>query len=217
MASGNSARTSRRRRIGATIVAVAVIGVAGGYGTYAAFTDTTELDGTASAGTIQLNDKGSDARAFTVTGLLPGDSPSICFDVAAPAAGNTQAQTVTLVSSSTTVASTPNTSLAGDLRVSLDRAAGTGEDYLTTNGPALPATGTITMNRTSSCTLTGTPVTSITATSVTGIAGLTDSFSLAAGSKVTYKLTVALPSGAAAASQGGTASFKLLWTGSVGS
>lgn len=205
-------RSSRRRRIIATVGVLTVIGVAGGYGTYSAFTDTTELDGTASAGTIQLNDKGSDVRSVSVTGLLPGDAPSICFVVAAPATGNTQAQSVALASSSTTVASAANTSLAGDLRVTLARVAAADEDYTTVDGPA---SGTIPMTRTSSCTSVPTPDATVGPFSVTGIAGLTDTFNLSPGNKVIYKLTVALPT-AAAASQGGTASFKLLWTGSVG-
>src|SRR4051794_21290565 len=97
--------SNRRRKIAATVAAVAVIGVAGGYGTYAAFSDTTEWAGSATAGTVQLNDQGADTRSFTVAGLLPGDAPSICFDVAAPAAGNTQDQDVTL----TAVRTTPGT------------------------------------------------------------------------------------------------------------
>lgn len=206
-------RSSRRRRIIATVGVLAVIGVAGGYGTYAAFTDTTELDGTASAGTIQLNDKGADARTVSVTGLVPGDAPSICFVVAAPAAGNTQAQAVSLASSSTTAA-TPaaNPSLAGDLRVTLARVAAADEDYTTLDGPAGNA---IPMTRSSNCTAVATPDATVGPFSVTAIASLTDTFNLTPGNKVIYKLTVALPT-AAAASQGGTASFKLLWTGSVG-
>ncbi len=209
-------RSARRRKIGATVAVVAVVGVAGGYGTYAAFSDTTQLDGSATAGTVQLNDQGSDVRTFTVSGLVPGDAPSVCFDVAAPSPENTQALDVALVASDQTTASTPNTALAGALNVGLERVAASDDDYETLDGTdGGPA---IVVGRTDSCTLTGTPAV-VGDEEVSTIAGLTDSVTIPAGNKVRYRITLSLPSGAGTpnAAQGGTASFRLLWTGTAGS
>lgn len=213
----------RRRKITATVAAVAVIGVAGGYGTYAAFSDTTALTGSATAGTVQLNDQGADTRSFTVSGLLPGDAPSICFDVAAPAAGNTQALAVTLAAARTTTG-TPTAAddaLAGSLTIGLESASATGADYLTLDGPA---SGNRTLLRTDTCTnatldpnATGT-ITSIGTATVTGASSLGTahgSVPLAAGAKRRYRITVSLPSNAPAAAQGGTATFSLTWTGTA--
>ncbi len=216
-------RSVRRRKIGLTVAAVAVIGVAGGYGTYAAFTDTTALTGSATAGTVQLNDQGSDTRSFTVSGLLPGDAPSLCFDVAAPAAGNTQDLDVTLVTASTTTASPANTALAGSLTVGLESVAIAGdEDFLTENGAA---SGNRALTRTSTCapaTLnpggTGTVDTHGGALTVASIAGLGTAHAtqeLAPGDKRRYRVTVTLPPTAPDAAQGGTATFSLTWTGTA--
>lgn len=213
----------RRRKITATVAVVAVIGVAGGYGTYAAFSDTTELTGSATAGTVQLNDQGADTRSFTVSDLLPGDAPSICFDVAAPAAGNTQGLDVTLAATRTT-SGTPTAAddaLAGSLTLGLESASATGADHLTLDGPA---SGNRTLLRTDSCTnatldpdSTGS-ITSIGTATVTGASSLDAAHgteSLAAGAKRRYRITVSLPPGAPAAAQGGTATFSLTWTGTA--
>lgn len=213
----------RRRKIAATVAAVAVIGVAGGYGTYAAFTDTTALTGSATAGTVQLNDQGADTRSFTVSGLLPGDAPSICFDVAAPTAGNTQPLAVTLAAARTTTG-TPTAAddaLAGSLTIGLESASATGADFLTLNGPA---SGNRTLLRTDTCTnatldpnATGT-ITSVGSATVTNAASLGTahgSVSLAAGAKRRYRITVTLPANAPANAQGGTATFSLTWTGTA--
>lgn len=207
-------QTNRRRKIGATVAAVAVIGVAGGYGTYAAFTDTTQLDGSATAGAVQLNDGGSDARTFNVTGLLPGDAPSMCFDVAAPDASNTQALDVALVASDQTTASTSNTALAGALNVALERVNLAEDDYETLDGPD---GGTIPVTRASTCTLTGTPV-AVGNEEVSSIAGLTDAVTIPAGNMVRYRITLSLPGGSGTpdTAQGGDVSFRLHWTGSAG-
>lgn len=213
----------RRRKITATVATVVVIGVAGGYGTYAAFSDTTALTGSATAGTVQLNDQGADTRSFTVSGLLPGDAPSICFDVAAPASGNTQPLGVTLAAARTT-SGTPTAAddaLAGSLTIGLESASATGADYLTLDGPA---SGTRTLLRTDSCpnaTLdpnsTGT-ITSIGTATVTGSSSLGTAHGtvpLAVGAKRRYRITVSLPANAPAAAQGGTATFGLTWTGTA--
>ena len=215
-------RTDRRRKIGATVAAVAVIGVAGGYGTYAAFTDTTTLTGSATAGTVQLNDQGADTRSFTVSNLLPGDAPSICFDVAAPASGNTQALAVTLAAARTT-SGTPTTAddaLAGSLTVGLESVSATGADFLTLDGPA---SGNRTLARTDTCAAgtfnpsagTVTTVGTQTVTTLPSLDAAHGSVPLAVGAKRRYRITVTLPSNAPAAAQGGTATFSLTWTGTA--
>lgn len=222
MAPQHGRRTDRRRKIGATVAAVAVIGVAGGYGTYAAFTDTTTLTGSATAGTVQLNDQGADTRSFTVTGLLPGDAPSICFDVAAPTAGNTQPLDVTLAATRTTTG-TPTAAddaLAGSLTVGLESIDATGADFLTLNGPA---SGNRALARTDACAdATFNPdagtITTIGSEPVTGLTALDaahGSVPLAVDAKRRYRVTVALPAAAPAAAQGGTATFSLTWTGTA--
>jgi predicted ribosomally synthesized peptide with SipW-like signal peptide len=223
MAHPSTRRSSRRRKIGATVAAVAVIGVAGGYGTYAAFTDTTTLNGSATAGTVQLNDVGADTRSFTVANLLPGDAPSICFDVAAPASGNTQGLDVTLATARTTTG-TPTAAddaFAGALTVGIESAPATGADYLTLDGAA---GSTRTLLRTETCSnavldpnSTGT-ITAVGTAPVTGIAALGTAHGtvpLAPDAKRRYRITVTLPSTAPAAAQGGTATFSLTWTGTA--
>lgn len=216
-ASASTARRSRRTKIATTVGALALVGAAGGYGTFAAFTDTTALNGSASAGTVQLNDSGADSRTVTVANLLPGDVTSACFVVAAPTAGNTQAIGVSLAATDTTTATTANTALAGSLTVGLDRVAATGADFLTTDG----ASGTTrTLTRGDTCTTptfpAGAGTTSIAAVPVTGVGSLADTFTLASGASAVYRVTLTLPAGAPQAAQGGAASFRLTWTGSAG-
>ncbi|WP_210491337.1 TasA family protein [Patulibacter sp. SYSU D01012] len=215
MAPTRSSGASRRAKIGATVGALGLVAAAGGYGTYAAFTDTTTLDGTAAAGTVQINDPGADSRTITVAGLVPGDAPNTCFTVAAPASGNTQDLNVALVATDLTQASTANTALAGALTVGIERVAGTGATG-TENG----ANGsTQTLTRTSDCQAvpagSGTTPTSSPQT-VSGIAALTDTFTLAPGARQTYRVTLRLGANAPQAAQGGSASFRLQWTGSAG-
>lgn len=224
MASHHARPANRRRKITATVAAVAVIGVAGGYGTYAAFSDTTELTGSAKAGTVQLNDAGADTRSFSVTGLLPGDAPSICFDVAAPSAGNTQGLDVTLTAARTGAAgaTTADNALAGELTVGMESVPATGDVFALLNGPA---SANRILDRAEKCEETTfnpgpTPPTPLTvpAQTVTNVAALGTghgSLQLAAGAKRRYRVTVTLPSSAPNTAQGGTATFSLTWKGTA--
>lgn len=164
---------------------------------------------------MQINDPGADSRTITVAGLLPGDAPSTCFTVAAPASGNTQDLNVALVATDLTTASTANTALAGALTVGIERVAAT-DDSFTDNGTA---GSTRTLTRTSDCTAvpagSGTTPTS-SPQAVSSIASLTDTFTLARGARQTYRVTLRLPANAPQAAQGGSASFRLQWTGSAG-
>jgi predicted ribosomally synthesized peptide with SipW-like signal peptide len=223
-ASARTARRSRRTKIVTTVGALALVGAAGGYGTYAAFTDTTELTGSATAGAVRLNDTGADTRSITVAGLVPGDAPSACFVVAAPTAGNTQPLAVTLTAANTTPttpagpAATASAALAGSLTVETERVAATGEDFATTNGAAGSSR---TLTRTSTCdtpsfaSATARPAVAVAALGATP-GGLTDTFTLAPGASAVYRVTLRLPDDAPQAAQGGTATFRLTWTGSAG-
>jgi predicted ribosomally synthesized peptide with SipW-like signal peptide len=206
--------STRRRKVTATVAVVAVIGIAGGYGTYAAFTDTTTLNGTASAGSVQLNAAGNDEYTISASGLMPGDAPSVCFDVAAPSPPNAETLSVSLAATNTSTSDdAADTALAEELDVTLERAPGTGADYATQNAIA---DGALERNDECDSEDLGTPNATVGPKAISSINELSDSFSLAVGSKVRYRVTLSLPSNADAAAQGGTAEFKLVWTGSYG-
>ncbi|MGX6448459.1 hypothetical protein ACVU7I_10390 [Patulibacter sp. S7RM1-6] len=211
---------SRRTKIATTIGALALLGVAGGYGTYSAFSDTSDLQGSANAGTVQLNEAGADWRKVTVSDLLPGQSASTCFVLEAPTSGNTHDLGVELQAapdSTVTGASTAaDSAFASALTVGLERVDG---DPGASNATSDETTATLKAGDACSDTdflgTDGATASTIDPVAIPSISDLSDPFDLARGDKATYRVTIKLDGGATNAAAGGAAGFKLSWTGTA--
>jgi hypothetical protein len=80
------AQAPRRARVGLklaiTLMLMAVIGAAAGFGTYSAFSSTTANTGNAfQTGTVAIGDNDSNGSMFSLSNLKPGDASAACITV----------------------------------------------------------------------------------------------------------------------------------------
>lgn len=181
---------------------LAIVG-AGAFGTFSAFSDTTDnKQNTFASGTLDIRDDDNGAfddltgkSMFSVSNIKPGDVMTRCINV--KNAGSLQFKDVTL-----SLAATPQAAqtLADDLTISIERGTGAaGGDTQScsgfTGGTAL-TTGTPKLN-----TLYGTNVN-------------VDAAAWTAGAVKSYRFVVTLPETAGNEAQASSASFDAAWAAS---
>jgi predicted ribosomally synthesized peptide with SipW-like signal peptide len=174
----------------ASVAALSLFAAVGGWGTYSAFTDTTQSSGsTFSSGTVHITDDDAGSALFALTGLVPGVQALKCINV-------TNAGDVAF--SNVALSAATSGALAGALQVTIDKGTGA------TGGAASSCA-----NFTS--TVTGL-VSGLLNALPTSASPADDSSSWAVGATRSYRVTVKLDPLAASTYQGKTASLDLTWT-----
>lgn len=76
------ARTTRRRKLLASLIAVGLIGALAGYGTYSAFTATTTNSGNSfSAGSVSIEDNDPNGAMLALSNAKPNDTDTSCIRI----------------------------------------------------------------------------------------------------------------------------------------
>jgi predicted ribosomally synthesized peptide with SipW-like signal peptide len=79
---GRGRLSKLRRKVLGSMVALGLVGLVAGVGTWSAFTATTANSGnTFAAGTVAIGDNDSGGAMFSMSGLTPGNSDSGCIQV----------------------------------------------------------------------------------------------------------------------------------------
>jgi predicted ribosomally synthesized peptide with SipW-like signal peptide len=179
-------------RVLASIAALSLFGAIGVWGTYSAFTDTTQSSGsTFSSGTVHITDDDAGSAMFALTGMVPGTTSAKCINVTN--AGDVPFSSVALSAAS-------SGALAGALQVTIDKGTGaTGGASSSCASFSSTATGVV------SGLLNALP---------TSAAPFDDSSSWAVSAVRSYRVTVKLDPLASGTYQGKTASLDLTWTAS---
>jgi hypothetical protein len=186
-------RRSTSVRLVLSAVAVSAILGAGAFGTYSAFTATTENTGnTFAAGTINIADDDSGTSMFTVSGMLPGQVETRCINVS-----NVGTSAFANVALSGAVG---GTGLATSLQVTVDRGTGAG------GGTSFSCTGY--------ANVTSGIVTGALSAFPTSASPVNDATGWTVSAKKSYRFTVTLPSTAPQTAQGQNATLNVTWTAS---
>lgn len=180
------------RRVLASIAALCAFGAFGLAGTWSAFTDTTQADGSHFvAGTVDITNDSAGTALFDLTGLVPGMATTRCINVTND--GDVPFANVQLTG-------TASGALAPALRLTVDRGSG--------------ATG----GASASCTSFTASTAGLIDTTLSALGGLTpgdDTSGWAAGASKSYRVTVTLDANAAGTYQGESADLTLTWTASA--
>ena len=176
----------------ASVAALSLFAAVGAWGTYSAFTDTTDASGsTFSSGTVHITDDDAGSAMFTLSGLVPGASATKCINVTN--SGDVPFSNVALSAAS-------SGALAGALQVTIDKGSG--------------ATGGASSSCTSFSVSTAALVSGLLNALPSAASPADDSSSWAVGATRSYRVTVKLDAQAASSFQGKTASLDLTWTAS---